>query len=215
MAASNGFDGRMFALFFNPAGNLNDLLLAFGGFVVPYSGVREGPPEAFPEPRWADVAPFEPAPRPAETAPPASGPRAVEPAPTNLRPKPIETEPSKAVPKAATPEPPATIETKPRLKDDAPKTAPPQKALDTLDTIKKTGAAPNGYKGGGKFANDGRNGGQVLPRTTPDGKPITYKEYDVNPLTPGVNRGTERIVIGSDGRSYYTSDHYATFTEIP
>jgi hypothetical protein len=39
MAASNGFDGRMFALFFNPAGNLNDLILALGGFVIPYSGV--------------------------------------------------------------------------------------------------------------------------------------------------------------------------------
>ena len=63
--------------------------------------------------------------------------------------------------------------------------------------------------------NDGRGGGQVLPTTTPNGTPITYREYDVHPYTPGVNRGPERLVVGSDGRAYYTGDHYGTFTEIP
>jgi len=29
-----------------------------------------------------------------------------------------------------------------------------------------------------------------------------------------MNRGPERIVTGSDGRAYYTSDHYTTFTEM-
>ena len=31
------------------------------------------------------------------------------------------------------------------------------------------------------FDNDGRNGGQVLPKTDKNGNPITYKEYDVEP----------------------------------
>jgi guanyl-specific ribonuclease Sa len=96
----------------------------------------------------------------------------------------------------------------------APTNAIPQKALDTLDTVKKTGAAPAGYQGGRTFLNDGRGGGQVLPATAPDGSPITYTEYDVNPYTRGVNRGAERVVVGSDGKAYYTNDHYTTFTEV-
>jgi guanyl-specific ribonuclease Sa len=47
-----------------------------------------------------------------------------------------------------------------------------------------------------------------LPKTDSNGNPINYKEYDVNPYQKGVNRGTERIVIGSDGKAYYTNDHY-------
>ena len=76
------------------------------------------------------------------------------------------------------------------------------------------GAAQPGYVGNRPFANDGRGGGQVLPRTTPDGQPITYREYDVNPYTPGVNRGAERVVIGSDGSRWYTDNHYRTFTQF-
>jgi len=30
-----------------------------------------------------------------------------------------------------------------------------------------------------------------------------------------VNRGAERIVTGSDGRAWYTGDHYQHFTEMP
>ena len=41
-----------------------------------------------------------------------------------------------------------------------------------------------------------------------------HQEFDVNPYQRGVNRGAERLVVGSDGRAYYTSDHYRTFTEI-
>jgi guanyl-specific ribonuclease Sa len=62
--------------------------------------------------------------------------------------------------------------------------------------------------------NDGRGGGQVLPKTDAAGKPITYREWDVNPYQKGVNRGAERVVTGSDGKSYYTNDHYGTFTPI-
>jgi len=46
------------------------------------------------------------------------------------------------------------------------------------------------------------------------GNPITYKEYDVNPSQKGVDRGTQRLVIGSDGKAYYTIDHYKTFIPV-
>jgi guanyl-specific ribonuclease Sa len=73
---------------------------------------------------------------------------------------------------------------------------------------------PGTKKGGGAFDNDGRGGGQVLPKKDANGKPITYKEYDVNPTAAGKTRDAERMVVGSDGRTYHTSDHYKTFTEI-
>jgi guanyl-specific ribonuclease Sa len=62
--------------------------------------------------------------------------------------------------------------------------------------------------------NDGRGGDEVLPSSTAAGAPISYTEYDVNPYAPGVNRGAERIVLGSDGRAYFTDDHYKTFVEM-
>nr|WP_244491078.1 hemagglutinin repeat-containing protein [Paramesorhizobium deserti] len=90
----------------------------------------------------------------------------------------------------------------------------PPAAVSVLQHIQQTGQKPNGYVGDRTFANDGRGGGQVLPRQDSQGNPITYKEYDINPYTRGVNRGAERIVIGSDGNAYYTSDHYNTFTKM-
>jgi guanyl-specific ribonuclease Sa len=92
----------------------------------------------------------------------------------------------------------------------------PPKAQGVLSQVKaNNGQPPPGYKGGGQFMNDGRSGGQTLPKANASGKPITYKEYDVNPYQPGVNRGAERLVVGSDGKAYYTTDHYKTFTAIP
>jgi YD repeat-containing protein len=93
--------------------------------------------------------------------------------------------------------------------------APPQRAVDTAThAAANNGAARPGYAGGRTFSNDGRGGGQVLPRQDASGRPITYREYDVNPRTPGVNRGGERVVIGSDGSRYWTDDHYTTFTSF-
>lgn len=89
---------------------------------------------------------------------------------------------------------------------------PPSKANDVLEHVRKTGRAPEGYKGGKKFQNDGRGGGEFLPTKDNSGSPISYKEYDVNPFQKGVNRGGERIVVGSNGKAYYTSNHYETFT---
>ena len=87
-------------------------------------------------------------------------------------------------------------------------------AKETLEDIRKTGRPPHRYKGGGRFKNEGRHGGQVLPRRDKMGNTNTYKEYDVAPHTKGVNRGTERLVVGSDGRVYYTTDHFDTFVRV-
>lgn len=76
------------------------------------------------------------------------------------------------------------------------------------------GARQPGYVGDRRFANDGRGGGEQLPTTDKDGKPIAYKEYDVNPHAPPQNRGAERVVIGDNGVAYYTDDHYRTFKKM-
>jgi hypothetical protein len=89
-----------------------------------------------------------------------------------------------------------------------------QKLKDVLEAVQTTRQPPAGYRGGGVFNNQGRNGEYVLPKTDSQGNPITYKEYDVNPYTPGVNRGPERLVIGSDGRAYSTADHYKTYAPV-
>jgi RHS repeat-associated protein len=88
----------------------------------------------------------------------------------------------------------------------------PEHAKNVLEHIESTGgAAPKGYQGGRTFKNDGRGNGQILPKTDSKGNPTAYKEYDVHPYTKGVNRGAERIVRGSDGKAYYTPDHYRSF----
>jgi ribonuclease T1 len=88
----------------------------------------------------------------------------------------------------------------------------PESAQEVLDYVEThNGEAPPGYVGGRVFGNyDG-----LLPSYDSEGNPITYREYDVNPYQQGVNRGVERIVVGSDGSAYYTNDHYATFVPIP
>jgi guanyl-specific ribonuclease Sa len=100
------------------------------------------------------------------------------------------------------------------LGDDAGEGGVPANVEQTLREIDQTGSPPQGYRGGGAYVNDGRGGSEVLPTSDADGNPIAYKEYDMNPYTKGVNRGPERIVVGSNGSAYYTSDHYRTFTPI-
>jgi ribonuclease T1 len=70
----------------------------------------------------------------------------------------------------------------------------PQKALDVLEAIEKTGAAPKGFRGGEKF----ENRGALLPPTDSQGHSIAYQEWDIHPYFPSVNRGAERLVTGSD-----------------
>jgi dienelactone hydrolase len=103
--------------------------------------------------------------------------------------------------------PPAKVTT------PAKSTAPPkipEKVLKTLEYVDKHGEARDGYEGGRTFGNFERR----LPVSDDKGRRIKYREWDVNPLRPGVNRGAERLVTGSDGAAYYTDDHYSTFQKI-
>ena len=51
--------------------------------------------------------------------------------------------------------------------------------------------------------------GETLPEA--DGR--TYTECDIN--TNGADsRGAERLIFSNDGLYFYTSDHYASFTEL-
>ncbi len=90
----------------------------------------------------------------------------------------------------------------------------PEKVLKVLRHIDEYGRAPEGYEGGRVFHNGGGNGEQALPRRDANGNAISYREWDVNPHRPGVNRGAERLVTGSDHSAYYTRDHYRTFTKV-
>lgn len=86
----------------------------------------------------------------------------------------------------------------------------PPKVYEVLKYIKANHHPMPGYVGGTVFSNREK----ILPQDDSLGNPITYQEWDVNPKIQGQNRGTERIVTGSDQRSWYTNDHYQTFTEI-
>jgi ribonuclease T1 len=74
----------------------------------------------------------------------------------------------------------------------------------TLAAIDSGGPLPY-EEDGGVFQN--REG--LLPE-----QPLGYyREYTVE--TPGSpDRGARRLVIGDGGETYYTDDHYASFTEI-
>lgn len=97
----------------------------------------------------------------------------------------------------------------------------PQKAYDVLELVDKgqwPGAAKApGTKGGGTYRNkfSEKNGvdNVRLPFVDGSGSKIVYKEWDVNPIGTG-GRDAERIVTGSDGSAYYTSDHYGSFIKI-
>ena len=74
---------------------------------------------------------------------------------------------------------------------------------------------PDGNNNGDiTYENDGRRGGEVLPKTDANGNPIRYTEHDVNPRPSSGNRDSLRFVRGSDGKTYMTDDHYRTFKEI-
>ena len=89
----------------------------------------------------------------------------------------------------------------------------PAKAYVTLKKIDagtwpKSGAP--GTKGGGVWQNrEGR-----LASKDPQGRPIAYREWDVNDKIQGRNRDAERIITGSDHSAWYTGDHYRTFERM-
>jgi len=85
----------------------------------------------------------------------------------------------------------------------------PAHARETLAYIRQHGYAPPGFVGGRVFGNyEGQ-----LPRYDSRRKRIEYREWDVRARAEGRNRGAERLVTGSDGRAWYTADHYRTFVE--
>lgn len=86
----------------------------------------------------------------------------------------------------------------------------PSHARETLAYLRQHGYAPPGFVGGRIFGNyEG-----ILPRYDARRKRIEYREWDVRLKAEGRNRGAERLVTGSDGRAWYTADHYRTFTEV-
>lgn len=86
----------------------------------------------------------------------------------------------------------------------------PQKAIVVLNYIREHHKAPDGFVGGRTFGNYEKH----LPMLDKNDKKISYQEWDINPKVEGKNRGAQRLVTGSDGRAWYTADHYETFTEI-
>ncbi|MFO0807382.1 MAG: dienelactone hydrolase family protein [Gemmataceae bacterium] len=101
-------------------------------------------------------------------------------------------------------------------KSPTPKAAPlpakgiPEKVLKILAYVDEHGEAMPNYEGGRTFGNFERR----LVLNDSQGRRIRYREWDVNPLRPGVNRGAERLVTGSDGSAYFTDDHYNSFKKI-
>jgi guanyl-specific ribonuclease Sa len=86
----------------------------------------------------------------------------------------------------------------------------PQKVYDVLKYVRANQHAMDGYVGGRVFTNREK----IVPQADDQGNLIDYQEWDVNPKVEGQNRGTERILTGSDGRAWYTNDHYQSFKEI-
>lgn len=87
----------------------------------------------------------------------------------------------------------------------------PAEAARVLAYIRAHHEAPPGFEGGRRFGNYER----ALPAADGNGRRIQYQEWDVHPHREHVNRGAERLVTGSDGRAWYTGDHYVHFTEMP
>jgi guanyl-specific ribonuclease Sa len=126
--------------------------------------------------------------------------------------------PSRSSVQASKPKPPASGASQRNNSREKPIVSlPPKtaaKVMPVVDHILSHDAPPVDTVGGRDYRNLGLEDGEVLPRTDTKGKPIRYREWDVNKKVAGRNRGAERIVTGTDGRVYYTSDHYSTFQRI-
>jgi len=89
----------------------------------------------------------------------------------------------------------------------------PAYAWKTLDYVRTYHSAPPGFQGGRYFGNYGSKGEAKLPLEA-NSLRISYLEWDVHRKRLFRSRGPERIITGSDGRAWYTADHYCTFTEM-
>jgi guanyl-specific ribonuclease Sa len=69
-----------------------------------------------------------------------------------------------------------------------------------------------------KGASEFRNLERSLPSFAPKVIPITYVQYDVKPsylnTAKGKPRDSQRIIMGSDGKSYYTPNYYESFLRL-
>ena len=100
----------------------------------------------------------------------------------------------------------------------------PQKGIDDFSENIRTSFnkyEKSGWKGARKDQSPKTKGGKEFRNKPPKlrkidskGNEINYREFDVNSKIPGKPRDKERFIRGSDGRTYYTDDHYETFTEI-
>lgn len=59
-----------------------------------------------------------------------------------------------------------------------------------------------------KWGSEFKNSDGNLPKTTINGTKISYAEYDIQNTRTNNGAGIDRIVVGSDGRMYYTGTHY-------
>jgi len=66
------------------------------------------------------------------------------------------------------------------------------------------------YAGGRVFDNNAQPDHNKLPYIGGQ----TYQEWDTLPCVAGQGRGPDRVVTSSDGKAYYSNDHYANFTEF-
>jgi ribonuclease T1 len=86
----------------------------------------------------------------------------------------------------------------------------PEKVGKVLEYVDEHNNAMEGYEGGRNFGNFEK----LLPQKDEKGRQIRYREWDVNPLKRGVNRGAQRLITGANGTAYYTDDHYKTFKKL-
>lgn len=86
----------------------------------------------------------------------------------------------------------------------------PNEAYEVAEYVLTNHKAPKGYVGGRVFENREHH----LPSVDESNHLIVYQEFDIHPKIKGVNRGAERIIIGSNLARYYTSNHYKTFIEF-
>lgn len=86
----------------------------------------------------------------------------------------------------------------------------PRAAYSTLIFLKKFHRAPADYHPISVFV---ARRDELVPTIDEDGKYITYVESHIYPDLE-VLPGPERIILGSDGKAYYTPDYYKHITEI-
>lgn len=133
------------------------------------------------------------------------------PAPDRVEQRAMETPAPRPMVERAEPNAPHQLE-KPRKAESksAPSNKIPAYAIETLKYVRERERAPDGFEGGRNFGNYER----LLPQREKGGKAIKYREWDVKPRVQGRNRGAERLVTGSDGSAWYTSDHYKSFLPV-